>query len=203
MSATLTPLGARLAVLASGRGSHLRHLYKACNQGILDAQICLVVSNNIRSSAWRFAASEGLPHWFCDTSHDAKDSAVDAALAACLLEYRIDWVITAGYLKKIGPSTLAAFPNKIINIHPALLPNYGGAGMYGQNVHRAVLAANERQSGATVHYVTAHYDEGAIIAQNHVTITQGMTPDSLAEAILKIEHPLLVHALQGLLTHHD
>ena len=75
--------------------------------------------------------------------------------------------------------------------------------MYGQNVHRAVLAANERQSGATVHYVTAHYDEGAIIAQNHVIITPGMTPDSLAEAILKIEHPLLVHALQGLLTHHD
>ena len=203
MSTALKRPAARLAVLASGRGSHLRNLYKACAQGNLDAEISLVVSNNVRSGAWHFASSEDLPHWFCNTSADVKRSAVDKALADCLLEHRIDWVITAGYLKKIGPSTLAAFPNKIINIHPALLPNYGGAGMYGQNVHRAVLAANERQSGATVHYVTAHYDEGAIIAQNHVTITPGMTPDSLAEAILKIEHPLLVHALQGLLTHHD
>ena len=203
MNTWITPPTARLAVLASGRGSHLRNLYNACTQGILEAQICLVVSNNVHSSAWQFAATEDLPHWFCDTSPGKNGSAVDEALAACLIEHRIDWVITAGYLKKIGPTTLAAFPNRIINIHPALLPNYGGAGMYGQNVHRAVLAANERQSGATVHYVTAHYDEGAIIAQNHVTITQGMTPDSLAEAILKIEHPLLVHALQGLLTHHD
>jgi phosphoribosylglycinamide formyltransferase-1 len=203
MSTALTRPAARLAVLASGRGSHLRNLYKACSQGVLDAKIGLVVSNNVRSSAWHFAASENLPHWFCDTSNNTKSSAVDQALAACLIEHRIDWVITAGYLKKIGPTTLDAFPNRIINIHPALLPNYGGAGMYGQNVHRAVLAAKERQSGATVHYVTARYDEGAIIAQNHVTITQGMTPDSLADTILKIEHPLLVQALQGLLTHHD
>ena len=142
MSTALKRPAARLAVLASGRGSHLRNLYKACAQGILDAEICLVVSNNVRSGAWHFASSEDLPHWFCNTSADVKRSAVDKALADCLLEHRIDWVITAGYLKKIGPSTLAAFPNKIINIHPALLPNYGGAGMYGQNVHRAVLAAN-------------------------------------------------------------
>ncbi len=80
---------------------------------------------------------------------------------------------------------------------------YGGAGMYGKHVHQAVLAANETQSGATVHYVTAGYDEGAIIAQNQVTIAQGMTPNRLAETILKVEHPLLVQALQGLLTHHD
>lgn len=203
MSTLLHRPRVRLAVLASGRGTHLRNLHDACTQGILEAQIGLVVSNNLRSGAWAFAASEDLPHWFCDSSSDTKDSAVDQALAACLLAHRIDWVITAGYLKKIGPMTLAAFPNRIINIHPALLPSYGGAGMYGQNVHRAVLAAKEPQSGATVHYVTARYDEGAIIAQNHVTITPDMTPDSLAEAILKIEHPLLVQALQGLLTHHD
>jgi len=194
---------ARLAVLASGRGSHLKNLYEACAQGILNAQICLVVSNNLHSGAWQYAASKDLPQWFCNTSADGIGSTVDQALATCLFEHRIDWVITAGYLRKIGPITLAAFPSRIINIHPALLPDYGGAGMYGRKVHRAVLAAKERESGATVHYVTARYDEGAIIAQNRVTISHDMTPDSLAEAILKIEHPLLVHALQGLLTHHD
>ena len=203
MSHTFAKPRARLAVLASGRGTHLRNLHNACQQGTLGAEICLLVSNNKNSGAWQYATSEDLPLWLYNTRADGPGGANDQALKECLIEHRIDWVITAGYFKKIGPNTLAAFPNKIINIHPSLLPKYGGAGMYGQHVHQAVLAANETQSGATVHYVTTHYDEGAIIAQNHVTIAQGMTPDSLAEAILRVEHPLLVQALQGLLTHHD
>ena len=203
MNHQLTKPVARLAVLASGRGTHLRNLHSACKQGTLGAEIGLLVSNNKNSGAWHYASSEALPRWFCNTRGEAQDGANDQGLKECLIEHRIDWVITAGYLKRIGPITLGTFTNRIINIHPSLLPKYGGAGMYGQHVHRAVLAADEIQSGTTVHYVTADYDEGAIIAQNHVTITQGMTPDSLAEAILRLEHPLLIQALQGLLTHHD
>ena len=203
MSSNTLSSPTRLAVLASGRGTHLRNLNDACRQGTLCAEIGLVVTNNDNSGAWHYAKTLDLPRSICNQRAEESVAIADEALRQCLLEHHIDWVITAGYLKKIGPLTLAAFVDRIINIHPSLLPKYGGAGMYGKHVHQAVLAANETQSGATVHYVTAGYDEGAIIAQNQVTIAQGMTPNRLAETILKVEHPLLVQALQGLLTHHD
>jgi phosphoribosylglycinamide formyltransferase-1 len=112
-------------------------------------------------------------------------------------------VITAGFLKKIGPETLSTFENHILNIHPSLLPAYGGQGMYGLNVHRAVLDAGETQTGATVHWVNAHYDEGAIVAQVSLPIPDHITtPEALAGALLPHEHQLLINVLKNIASDH-
>ncbi|GGP13527.1 hypothetical protein LDL08_33825 [Nonomuraea glycinis] len=109
-----------------------------------------------------------------------------------------DVVVTAGYMKKLGPATLTAYDQRIFNIHPALLPKYGGRGMYGLHVHRAVLAAGEMISGASVHLVTAEYDEGPIVARREVPVFPGDDPESLAERVLAAEHILLPSAIRDM-----
>ncbi len=121
--------------------------------------------------------------------------ALDQAILDVLLRYEIDWVILAGYMKKLGPKTLTRFQGRILNIHPALLPNYGGQGMYGPHVHAAVLAAGERETGVTIHLVDDKYDHGAILAQRKVPVLAGDTVDSLAQRVLAIEHEFFVETL--------
>jgi len=108
-----------------------------------------------------------------------------------------------GYLKKVGTKIVEQYAGKMINIHPSLLPKFGGRGMYGLNVHRAVIDAGESVSGATVHYVNEAYDEGATIAQAEVDVPSGATPADLAALVLKAEHALLITTLKRLLDHHD
>src|SRR5690606_23567602 len=101
----------------------------------------------------------------------------------------------AGFMKKIGPRTLAAFEGRIVNIHPALLPKYGGKGMYGQNVHATVIAAGDSETGVTVHVVTDDYDTGPILAQEKVPVGEGDTPETLAERVLAVEHRIYVETI--------
>lgn len=108
----------------------------------------------------------------------------------------IDLVVTAGYMKKLGPRVRAAYASRIVNIHPALLPRHGGKGMYGKAVHESVLAAGDKVSGATVHILTDDYDTGPIIAQRRVPVLPGDTTDSLAERVLAAEHQLLPAVVQ-------
>ena len=172
----------RIAVLASGRGSNLEALFEAlAARG--DAEIVLVASDRMEAQALDRARERGV------------EAAVVAADENALLELldraRIDWVVLAGYLRRIPPGVVRRYRNRILNIHPALLPAYGGKGMYGERVHRAVLEAGERKSGASVHLVDEEYDRGPVVAQAEVTVEPGDTPATLAARVLEVEHRLL------------
>ena len=172
----------RVAVLVSGGGTNLQALLDALHDSPI-ARIARVISSRPDAGALERARRAGVP---TTVLRDAGDPAeVLSALAGAQL------VVLAGYLKLVHASVVARFRGRIINIHPALLPDFGGAGMYGRRVHEAVLASGAKESGATVHFVEEEFDRGAIIAQEKVRIESGDTPDTLAARVLKAEHRLL------------
>jgi phosphoribosylglycinamide formyltransferase-1 len=185
-----------LAFLASNNGSSLRAIIAAIDGGELAARPCLVVSNRKAAPALAFAREHGIATRCIPTTADP--AGADERLAAALGEARADLVILSGYLRKLGPATLAAFGGRILNIHPALLPSYGGEGMYGRRVHDAVVAAGERETGATVHLVDDEYDHGAIVAQVRLAIAPGETAESVERRVMAAEPKLFVETLQGL-----
>jgi phosphoribosylglycinamide formyltransferase-1 len=174
----------------------MQAIIDACKSGVLPANPALVISNNGESGALARAAREGIPHGHLSGKTHPDPDALDQAILAALLAHDVDVVILAGYMKKLGPKTLSHYAGAILNIHPALLPKHGGQGMYGMNVHEAVLAAGETESGATVHLVTDEYDTGAIIAQQTVPVLAGDTPQTLAARVLQVEHLLFPKVLQ-------
>lgn len=186
----------RIGVLASGEGLTLQALLDAIAAGRLAAQIDIVVSNNAAAGALRRARQAGIAARHLSATSHPQPAALDAALTAALLEASPDVVVTTGYMKRLGPQLLAAFARRIINIHPSLLPKYGGQGMYDRHVHAAVLAAGEAESGASVHFVEGDYDSGPLIAQARVPVLAGDTVDTLAERVKLRERLLLVNVLQ-------
>ena len=186
----------RLAFLASHNGSNMRAVVAACRDGRLPAVPAVVVGNNSRSGALRWARAQGLPtrHLSGRTHPDAAD--LDRAVLAALQEHRADLVCLAGYMKRLGPRALGAYGGRILNIHPSLLPKFGGRGFYGEAVHRAVLEAAEEESGATVHLVDGEYDRGRVLAQERVPVLPGDTPQSLAARVLEAEHRLYPETLR-------
>lgn len=195
----LQPL--RLAVLASGEGQTLQALLDAIATGELAAALVLVVSNNAEAGVLRRARQAGIATLHLSAATHPDLVGLDAAMTGALLEARPDVVVTAGYMKKLGPQVMAAFHRRMINVHPSLLPKYGGAGMYDRHVHAAVLAAGEIESGATVHFVEGDYDSGPVIAQASVPVLAGDTVDSLAERVKQRERRLLVEVLQERAVH--
>lgn len=193
----------RLAVLASGRGSHLENVDLACQNQSLPATVSLVASDQATSGAMRYAESRGIATVFLDRRTLLSPDASDQYLADQLEAHAIDWVLCLGYLKRIGPQVVSAYKDKMINVHPSLLPKFGGQGMYGLAVHQAVLDAGETETGATVHFVNEAYDEGAIIAQIRVTIPPKIDSRALAALVLKAEHQLVLNTLSRLFTDHD
>lgn len=180
-----------VAVLASHNGSNLRALHAASGSADSGFEVALVISNNRNSGALAYAREHGIPacHLSRVTHPDPQD--LDETMRAVLVEHSIQLVVTAGYLKKVGPRTLSAFAGRIINIHPSLLPKYGGQGMYGAAVHEAVLASGDLITGASVHHVTANYDEGPVIGVQKVAVEPGDTVESLSSRVLDAEHVLL------------
>lgn len=193
----------RLAVLASGRGSHLENVDLACQSQSLPATVSLVASDRATSGAMRYAESRGIATVFLDRRTLLSPDANDQYLADQLKAHAIDWVLCLGYLKRIGPQVVSAYKDRMINVHPSLLPKFGGQGMYGLAVHQAVLDAGETETGATVHFVNEAYDEGAIIAQIRVTIPPKTDSIALAALVLKAEHQLVLNTLSRLFTDHD
>lgn len=174
----------RLAVLASGRGSNLQaiieHFDNLARERV--AKVALVASNRADSPALLRAATASI-----DIAHfNATDDGSE--LLALLKKFRIDLVVLAGYLKRIPSAVIREYAGRIINIHPALLPAFGGEGMYGERVHEAVIASGARETGVTVHLVDDDYDRGPIIAQWRVPIDASDTPDTLAARVLNVEH---------------
>ena len=174
----------RLAVLASGRGSNLQaildHFDNIARERV--AKVVLVASNRSDSPALIRAATASIDI----ASFDAADDG--SQLLELLRRFRIDLVVLAGYLKRVPPPVIREYAGRIINIHPALLPAFGGEGMYGARVHEAVLASGARESGVTVHLVDNEYDRGPIVAQWRVPVEESDTPESLAARVLAVEH---------------
>lgn len=171
----------------------------ACKRGALDARPCVIISNNAGSEALARAVREGIPAYHLSTRSYPDADALDGAILEALIRHEVGLVVLAGYMKRVGPRVLARFPGRIINIHPALLPRHGGAGMYGERVHHAVLAARERETGVTIHRVDAEYDRGTIITQCRVPVFEGDTAATLAARVLAEEHRLLVETLRRIL----
>jgi formyltetrahydrofolate-dependent phosphoribosylglycinamide formyltransferase len=174
----------RVAVLASGAGSNLQALLDSCRPPA-PATVVLVASNAPEAGSFARAQRAGV------ATHAIADPADGAALLAALRAQRVDLVVLAGYLKLVPPDVVQAYAGRTINIHPALLPSFGGKGMYGLRVHQAVLASGATVSGPTVHLVTPEYDRGPILAQWPVPVLADDTPESLRSRVLAVEHELL------------
>lgn len=184
----------KLGFLASNNGSSLRAVVEAIGAGALEARAVLAVSNRSAAPALGFARMAGMATRWIPTLPDPEGA--DLALAEALAEAGADLVILSGYLRKLGPRTLAAYDDRILNIHPALLPRFGGPGMYGRRVHEAVLASGETWTGATVHLVDADYDHGAVIAQTKVRVMAGDTAETLEARIMAAEPGLYIDTLR-------
>jgi len=178
----------------------MQAVVRACREGRLDAEPVIVIGNNPGSGALVFAATAGLPHALLNAKKHPDPAALDAAIAGALGRHGADLVVMSGYMKKLGPEVLRAYAGRIVNIHPALLPKFGGHGMYGLHVHEAVLAAGDKETGVTIHLVDAEYDTGPILAQATVPVLAGDTPESLRERVLPREHTLLVETLQRIVS---
>jgi len=176
----------RVAVLVSGHGSNLQALLDAFREPSAPATIALVISNKAGAGALDRARRASVP-----TATIAEDGQDAATLLALLARHGVGLVVLAGYLKKVPAEVVAAFRGRMLNVHPALLPCFGGVGMYGRRVHEAVLASGARISGVTVHVVDEQYDHGRILAQWPVPVRPGDTAETLAARVLEAEHRLL------------
>lgn len=183
----------QIAILASGEGTNTQRIIDHFRGS--QVHIKLLICNKPDANVLKRAEKEGVPVMLIDKDSFYKG---DRVLKRLLLE-QPDLIVCAGFLWKIPDPILKAFPNKVINIHPALLPKFGGKGMYGLNVHKAVLDAGEKESGITVHYVNENYDEGKIILQKKCDISEGETPESLAGKIHELEYTWYPKIIQSLL----
>ena len=189
----------KLGFLASARGTNMQAIIDACKSGRLPAQPVVVISNNRDSGALSRARAEGITCYHLSSATCPAPDQLDRKITATLQDHGVEIVILAGYMKKLGSHFLAAYRGRILNVHPALLPKYGGAGMYGMHVHEAVIAAGERESGATIHLVAGDYDSGPILAQQKVAVLATDTAETLSRKVLAVEHELYVATLERIL----
>ena len=154
----------------------------------------MLVSNNRSAEATAFAAEQGVPCRYIPTQSDP--GGADAELARAMSEAGVELIVLSGYLRHLGPVTLGRYRNRIVNVHPSLLPAFGGEGMYGRRVHEAVISAGAARSGATVHLVDEAYDRGAVLAQRSIEVHPGESVDSLEARVTALEPPLFVETLQ-------
>lgn len=174
----------------------MQAIIDACKNGSLNAAPCCVISNNSNSQALARASKEGIPYYHISTSQYPNEADLDKAIIDAFIRHNVEIIILAGYMKKLGLSVIKQFKGKILNIHPALLPKYGGKGMYGNYVHQAVLQADDKVSGPTVHVVDEVYDNGRILAQKEVPVFPEDTIETLSSRVLEQEHILYPETLQ-------
>lgn len=186
-----------IVVFGSGRGSNFKAVLDAITDGSIPlARISLVISNRTTAGILDIARSRNIPALHISQMQFETEETFVAALLETLRSHGTDLVVLAGYMKRLPPPVVHAYRNRIINIHPALLPKFGGHGMYGIHVHAAVLAAHETVSGATVHLVDQEYDRGPVLLQRTVPVLPEDTPETLAARVLLVEHQLLPDAIR-------
>ncbi|KAJ0230976.1 Phosphoribosylglycinamide formyltransferase [Hirschfeldia incana] len=189
----------KLAVFVSGGGSNFKKIHEGCIRGSVKGDVVLLVTNKKDCGGAEYAKSNGIPVLiFPKPQRESSDGLSPTELVDVLREYGVDFVLLAGYLKLIPVELVKAFPKRILNIHPALLPAFGGKGLYGMRVHKAVLASGARYSGPTIHFVDEEYDTGRILAQSAVRVVANDTPEELAKRVLDEEHKLYVEVVAAI-----
>ncbi len=186
-----------ITVFASGRGSNFQAILNAIETGFIPARINLLLSNKSDAGALDIARAKNIPTKHLSQKMFETEEKFAQSMLDVLSEYKTELIALAGYLKKIPDQVIDRYRNRIVNIHPALLPSFGGAGMYGHHVHEAVIASGVKISGATVHLVDEHYDCGPILMQKTVDVNYNDTPDSIAVKVLKIEHKIFPLAIKA------
>ena len=186
----------KIAVLVSGSGSNLQALIDAAVCGDINGQIEIVISDRFGSYALQRAESQGIANICIDKKVYSNRTDFEFQLNNRLDEVQPDLIILAGYLSILSSELTHKYQGKIINIHPSLLPAFGGKGFYGEKVHKAVIEYGAKISGATVHFVDVNTDGGPIILQQAVEVLQDDTPEALAKRVLSVEHSLIVKAVE-------
>ncbi|HEX9916635.1 MAG TPA: phosphoribosylglycinamide formyltransferase [candidate division Zixibacteria bacterium] len=186
----------KLLVLASGGGTNLQAIIDSIEQGKLNAEIKVVVSNNSNAFALERARQHNIKAIHLSHKMFTTPEEFDAKLLSILKENEVNMIILAGYMKMLSPTVVRVYKNRIINIHPALLPSFGGPGMYGIHVHEAVINSGAKTTGVTVHLVDEVYDHGAIVLQEAIPVLDSDTPETLQQRVLEIEHKLYSQAIQ-------
>ncbi|GFP85091.1 phosphoribosylglycinamide formyltransferase chloroplastic [Phtheirospermum japonicum] len=188
----------KLAVFVSGGGSNFRSIYEATLNGSVHGDVVVLVTNKHDCGGAEYASSKGIPVIVFPKRKDTQEMFSAENLVIALRSYKVDFILLAGYLKLIPVELIKAYPKAILNIHPSLLPAFGGKGYYGMKVHKAVIASGARYSGPTIHYVDEEYDTGRILAQRVVPVLAKDTPDELAARVLHEEHELYVEVSAAL-----
>jgi phosphoribosylglycinamide formyltransferase 1 len=186
----------KIGFLASHRGSNMQAVIDACTSGRLLASPAVLICNNSSAEALRRARSCGIPNHVLNSVTDPEPDQLDLKMLSALQSHGCDIVLLAGFMKKIGPRVLSAYKGRILNIHPALLPKFGGKGMYGARVHEAVLAAGEKTSGVSVHLVDEEYDHGRVLVRGEVPVLPEDSVETLSARVLAKEHEVLIATLQ-------
>ena len=178
----------------------MQSVVDACQNGVLAANPAVLISNNRQAEVVSRSERQGIPASVLNAKTHPDADELDQAMLEALQAHACDVIVLAGFMKKIGPRVLEAFAGRIINIHPSLLPKYGGQGMYGRRVHEAVLAAGDDVTGISIHLVNGEYDEGRVLSQSEVPVLANDTVESLAARVLEREHSFLVETLREIVS---
>jgi phosphoribosylglycinamide formyltransferase-1 len=184
-----------IAVFASGGGTNLQSLIDASNKGVFDGRIAAVISNNSGAYALERARKAGIADYHISGVTIPEKERFASEILRTLENHKVNLIVLAGYMKLLPVEVVRKYKNRILNIHPALLPKYGGKGMYGMNVHKAVIESGDKISGATVHFVDEIFDHGVILIQRTAPVLPDDDPESLAARVLHVEHYILPEAV--------
>lgn len=176
----------------------MQAIIRAIQNGELNGEARVVISNNSNSQALARARECGISCYHLSEVTAGNAERLDRATCEVLVNHDVNLVILSGYMKRLGARTLQRYHNRIVNVHPALLPKFGGKGMYGDRVHEAVLRAGEAVTGATIHLADSEYDHGRILGQRKVPVLEGDTPKTLAERVRKVEATFFVDMLRAI-----
>ena len=186
----------RIVIFASGRGSNAEAIHEACENGTVNGEVVGVICDHAGAQVLERARRWNVPSTVIELKSFENKAAFNDALLEAAVSYKPDLICLAGYMRICGENLIHAFPNRIINIHPALIPAFCGPGMYGHHVHEAVLAYGAKISGATTHFVDEQVDHGGVIMQKSVPVLEGDTPETLAARVLTVEHEILPESVR-------
>ena len=185
-----------IAIFASGSGSNFINIFNKISSNSIKATLCLLVSNNPRCNAVEFAKNNFIDYFIYNKVRFPENDIMDQILINKLESYEIDLIVLAVYMKKISPEMVRRFNRKILNIHPSLLPLYGGTGYFGTKVHKAIINSGETKTGATVHFIDDCYDSGPILIQEEVKVNKNDHHRDLAKRVLEVEHRIYPMAIK-------
>lgn len=190
----------KICVFASGTGTNFRSILESRRKNEIDSDVELLITNNSVCGAAQIARKEGIEviHISRKVFPDLSSLDYSNLFISALKKHNIDLIVLAGYMKMLPREVVSQYKGRIINIHPALLPKYGGQGMFGINVHRAVIDSGDKETGVTVHYVDENYDEGEIIYREKISVNENDTPESLMERVKEIEHKVYPKVIKNL-----